>query len=407
MSRDLVQAPTPVTVPTSYGRQQKRARPSPASRAYRPSVHCGQSTVERRVIRPSAVDTAGPSRGRGSRSRRQSRTSPAPDPAEGVPAAGDRWRQAAADNAARWRPVSDLTDTVWGLDGAWRDPSARWNVAGVAPENHGDRARRLGQPRPALGLRRPAGLGPRHRRPRRLGPRHRLGSRAGLARRAVVGRRPAVGTSAARRRRLVDGRLADRPAGAAAAGAGAPAAAGAGGPAAAGGTEPAAQARRPAPAAHRPVRARPGRARRRQRRVAVDGQVGDAVRGRRRPSGEDLRIHRGRRARRSAHHRQPARHAGPGPEHPDLRRRRDRAPPRPARHAHRGRPHPPGVDHRDHRAGRAEPDRLPPGQPVDVVGPVDPAAAGRLPADPAHAEERHDRHRRGQAHDHHDRGDGR
>jgi len=66
----------------------------------------------------------------------QSRTSPAPDPAEGVPAAGDRWRQAAADNAAGWRPVSDLTDTVWGLDGAWRDPSARWNVAGVAPENH-------------------------------------------------------------------------------------------------------------------------------------------------------------------------------------------------------------------------------------------------------------------------------
>jgi len=66
----------------------------------------------------------------------QSRTSPAPDPAEGVPAAGDRWRQAAADNAAGWRPVSDLTDTVWGLDGAWRDPSAQWNVAGVAPENH-------------------------------------------------------------------------------------------------------------------------------------------------------------------------------------------------------------------------------------------------------------------------------
>ena len=64
-----------------------------------------------------------------------SRTSPAPDPAEGVPGGADRWRRAAADNDARWRPVSDLTDTAWGLDGAWRDPSARWNVAGVAPEN--------------------------------------------------------------------------------------------------------------------------------------------------------------------------------------------------------------------------------------------------------------------------------
>jgi len=64
-----------------------------------------------------------------------SRTSPAPDPAEGVPGGADRWRRAAADSDARWRPVSDLTDTAWGLDGAWRDPSARWNVAGVAPEN--------------------------------------------------------------------------------------------------------------------------------------------------------------------------------------------------------------------------------------------------------------------------------
>ena len=64
-----------------------------------------------------------------------SRTSPAPDPAEGVPGGADRWRRAAADNDARWRPVSDLTDTAWGLDGAWRDPSAQWNVAGVAPEN--------------------------------------------------------------------------------------------------------------------------------------------------------------------------------------------------------------------------------------------------------------------------------
>jgi resuscitation-promoting factor RpfB len=35
----------------------------------------------------------------------------------------------------RWRPVSDLTDTAWGLDGAWRDPSAQWNVAGSAPED--------------------------------------------------------------------------------------------------------------------------------------------------------------------------------------------------------------------------------------------------------------------------------
>src|SRR5690349_21532876 len=64
-----------------------------------------------------------------------SRTSPAPDPAEGVPGGADHWRRAAADTEARWRPVSDLTDTAWGLDGAWRDPSARWNVAGVAPEN--------------------------------------------------------------------------------------------------------------------------------------------------------------------------------------------------------------------------------------------------------------------------------
>ena len=61
-------------------------------------------------------------------------SSGAADPADGVPGAGDRWRQAAADNAARWRPVSDLTDTAWGLDGAWRDPSAQWNVAGVAPD---------------------------------------------------------------------------------------------------------------------------------------------------------------------------------------------------------------------------------------------------------------------------------
>lgn len=66
-----------------------------------------------------------------------SRTSPAPDPAEGVPGGADRWRQAAADNDAGWRPVSDLTDTSWGLDGAWRDPSAQWNVAGVAPESGG------------------------------------------------------------------------------------------------------------------------------------------------------------------------------------------------------------------------------------------------------------------------------
>ncbi|HEY7102906.1 MAG TPA: ubiquitin-like domain-containing protein [Mycobacteriales bacterium] len=64
---------------------------------------------------------------------KQASSRPAPDPAEGIPGA-DRWRQAAADNEAGWRPVSDLTDTSWGLDGAWRDPSAQWNVAGVAPE---------------------------------------------------------------------------------------------------------------------------------------------------------------------------------------------------------------------------------------------------------------------------------
>jgi resuscitation-promoting factor RpfB len=58
---------------------------------------------------------------------------PAVEPAAGGAGAGDRWRQAAADNAASWRPASDLTDTAWGLDGAWRDPSAQWNVAGVAP----------------------------------------------------------------------------------------------------------------------------------------------------------------------------------------------------------------------------------------------------------------------------------
>jgi resuscitation-promoting factor RpfB len=63
-----------------------------------------------------------------------SRTSPAPDPAEGVPGTGEPWRRTATDNAARWRPVSDLTDTAWGLDGAWRDPDAQWNVAGAAPE---------------------------------------------------------------------------------------------------------------------------------------------------------------------------------------------------------------------------------------------------------------------------------
>jgi uncharacterized protein YabE (DUF348 family) len=76
-----------------------------------------------------------------------SRTSPAPDPAEGVPGGADRWRQAAADNDARWRPISDLTDTSWGLDGAWRDPSAQWNVAGVAPQHTGGRDEHAGEQR--------------------------------------------------------------------------------------------------------------------------------------------------------------------------------------------------------------------------------------------------------------------
>jgi resuscitation-promoting factor RpfB len=67
--------------------------------------------------------------------RQPSRTSPAPDPAEGVPGTGEPW---AAGDDARWRPVSDLTDTAWGLDGAWRDPSAQWNVA--APAGLVDRA---------------------------------------------------------------------------------------------------------------------------------------------------------------------------------------------------------------------------------------------------------------------------
>jgi uncharacterized protein YabE (DUF348 family) len=49
------------------------------------------------------------------------RTPPAQDPAEG---------------ADRWRPVSDLTDTAWGTDGAWHDPAAPWNVA--APARPGD-----------------------------------------------------------------------------------------------------------------------------------------------------------------------------------------------------------------------------------------------------------------------------
>src|SRR3569623_887833 len=51
--RDLAQMPTPVTVPSSYGRQQYRARPSPAPRPHRPSIRCGRSTVEQRVVRPS------------------------------------------------------------------------------------------------------------------------------------------------------------------------------------------------------------------------------------------------------------------------------------------------------------------------------------------------------------------
>jgi uncharacterized protein YabE (DUF348 family) len=46
---------------------------------------------------------------------------------------------AGADEGAGWRPVSDLTDTAWGLDGVWRDPSAQWNVAGRAPEAGGRR----------------------------------------------------------------------------------------------------------------------------------------------------------------------------------------------------------------------------------------------------------------------------
>ena len=113
-------------------------------------------------------------------------TSPAPDPGRGRSRGADRWRRAAADNAAGWRPVTDLTDTAWGLDGAWRDPSAQWNVAGAAPETGAEQThtgdprggagaragpRGLGRWRAALG-RRPAGLerGRRPGRPGRLGP---------------------------------------------------------------------------------------------------------------------------------------------------------------------------------------------------------------------------------------------
>jgi uncharacterized protein YabE (DUF348 family) len=43
----------------------------------------------------------------------------------------ESWRRAAADDGARWTPISDLTDTAWRTDGAWHDPSAPWNVAAV------------------------------------------------------------------------------------------------------------------------------------------------------------------------------------------------------------------------------------------------------------------------------------
>lgn len=106
------------------GRHRRRARSDHPSTVGNPQWSDGSSD------RPQWTPPAEPRSWSGHRA--QSRTSPAQDPTEGVP--GDRWRQAAADNAARWREVSDLTDTVWGLDGAWRDPSAQWNVAGTAPD---------------------------------------------------------------------------------------------------------------------------------------------------------------------------------------------------------------------------------------------------------------------------------
>ena len=420
-----------------------------------------------------------------------SRTSPAPDPAEGVPGAGDRWRQAAADNAARWRPASDLTDTAWGLDGAWRDPSAQWNVAGVAPEN-GARQTHAGDPRLAAGTqagrpgwdggeqrwdagRRPAagptaaaalgrrptgpGRGRRPGRPGRLGPggragrrpRRRPGDRAGASG-AGTPSPPDAGsvTATAPGPTGRAGTPADRAGTPAPAGTtgpagtatppGAPARAGAARPAgttrptdtawAAAGS-PVALLERPrgaaAPDAPEPAAPAPERkhAVRHPLRIGLFalvlfGLVAGSVAWLSMDKSVTLTVDGEARAVKTyastvggvlddqKHHRRRARHAGPGPGRP-------------------GSPTAPrsccaaagcvtltvdgqtraGVDHRDHRAGGAGPDRLPAGQPVDVVGPVDPAAAGRLPADPAHAEERHDRRRRRQAHDHHDRGDGR
>jgi hypothetical protein len=49
------------------------------------------------------------------------------NPDQGVPA------------PARWRPVSELTDTAWGAGAAWHDPQAPWNVAARLERRRGRR----------------------------------------------------------------------------------------------------------------------------------------------------------------------------------------------------------------------------------------------------------------------------
>jgi uncharacterized protein YabE (DUF348 family) len=50
-------------------------------------------------------------------------------PEQGRPESWFEKQQAPAGAEARWRSVSDLTDTAWRTDGAWHDPDAAWNVA--------------------------------------------------------------------------------------------------------------------------------------------------------------------------------------------------------------------------------------------------------------------------------------
>ena len=51
-------------------------------------------------------------------------------PAEAEPKSWFQKQEPGSPDGSRWRPADELTDTAWGLDGAWRDPGAAWNVAG-------------------------------------------------------------------------------------------------------------------------------------------------------------------------------------------------------------------------------------------------------------------------------------